>query len=44
MAVGLRVFGHDAAALLRRAAAVGVRAGINELRRDRRDRIAGGQP
>lgn len=31
--IAARVFGCDVAALLRKAAAVGVRAGISELRR-----------
>lgn len=33
-ALALRVFGPDLAALARRTAAAGVRAGVNQLRRD----------
>lgn len=36
-AVVLRVFGRDAAVLVRRLAAAGVRAGISEMRRNSRD-------
>ncbi len=36
-ALALRVFGHDAARLVRRLAAAGVRAGINEMHRHGRD-------
>ncbi len=39
VALTARVFGRDAAALLRRAAAAGVRMGVGELRRaERRER------
>ncbi len=40
-AVFARVFGSDALALLRRAAAAGVRIGISELRRGPRGRRGG---